>query len=474
MTIGFRFLYLYAQDEIANGGSIQGTITNRFGEGVLATNVICRDTSAVENAVSWVSGAELQGNGAFTCGLLPNGDYEVEVSPIETAINIWEDNPPFIATEYYSGTDESFDPDVDDRDGAADVSVSGSAINNINIVLNEDGRLQNNVTVVSSIVAGTPFDSSVIPSIHDLEYFFFVPSNARTVTFTLEANDTNDDIDLLVRCGSPFSLATGIVGPLYDQSDPANDQSDVVGVTTSGLETIELTSSSSPSIQECEYHLVLVNYTDEVVGFELTATIMGNQPKVILDFTAQNQLQDNGETLVASLTAIAKGDRFVIDDITFTDEGKVGAGNATAAKLYRDDNENGQIDDSDTLLGQTTQISNGEFTITGVNMYLLDDERQEFLVTYDLNNAAGPQWWMWLLILGIVLSGIFVAPKSSLKILFIISMLASGISCSSGGSSDYNIKILQKSDVVATALGFGDAFSIENDAVQSVQDFFAN
>ncbi|MCB0272431.1 MAG: hypothetical protein KDD46_05400 [Bdellovibrionales bacterium] len=466
----FSLSYLYAEDEIQTNGRVVGHIENRFGEGVLATNVTCRNPAVVEDAVSWVSGADLDGDGAYTCGLLPNGDYEVEVSPIVVAINEWDVNPPFIPTEIYSGQTESFDPNVDDLDDdVSTVTVSGSAVDDIDIILNENGRLRNGETKSGTVSAALSASSPQIPP---FEYIMYVPSNASKVTFDLQAEDSDLDIDLLIRCGSAFSLNTLLVGPLFDQLDPATDQTDVASVSLTGNETIELSNSSSPSIQECEYHIVIPNFETQNVGFELTAILEGQAPKVVFDFSSKEKLQDNGETLVAALRMIAKGDRFLINGITFADEGKNGIDDVTLVKLYEDSNDNGRVDEDDQLLAQTTEVDATTFTIEGLNIYLLDDEAQKFLITYELSSSASMPWYVGLAFLTLIL-GCMISPRYRVTLLVLV-VLGANLSCSSSGSSNYQVTITDKNQISGEALGFGDDFSISFDAVGSVQDFFAN
>jgi len=477
----FSYAYLYSQNTLNMSGRISGAIKNRFGEGVFGTNVICRDPNIEENAVSWISGVDDNGEGAYLCGMLPGADYVVEVSPIKEAINVWEINPPFIPSEFYSGPSESYEQTIDnindDINAAQSITVAGAEVPDIDVVLNEDGRLENGVTQTGTTPAGefvaatSGQPSFIAPAVHPLPYYIYVPSNAKNVTFEINATDSSQDLDLLIRCGSPFSLSTAIAGILFDQDNKDRDQTDIDGTGNTGNEFIGLNSSSTPKIDACDYHLLVINFTDQAVGFDIVAHIEGDAPTVVFDFKHANK-NINGEDWVSSLEVEAIGDRFLASEIMLTDEGLRGASDATQAKLYFDQNNNGKLDLQDPLVSQTSAIMGNEFTFSGINLYLEENVQKRYFITYQQPAAASISFWALFFILGFIVSGGLIT-RSQLSVGFAcLCIMLVGFGCASQNSFDHDIKVLDKSDIQGETLGFGANYVLQEKYITSVEDFF--
>lgn len=478
----FSFSYLYAPNQLQSAGQITGKIKNRFDQGVRAVNVICRDEvdddatmdvdETLQNVVSWVSDAELIGNGQYLCGLLPPSAYSVEITPIETAINVWDVNPPYIPSEFYSGEFESFDPAIDLLDSKEPMNVGVETIEDIDIVLNEDGRLENKLAKQGTVFAGVLGGQSISPNISDLEYFMYVPKNANKVTFELKATDPSKDIDLLIRCGSPFSLSLQTVGPLYSEANPTSDQTEIAGTSSTGEETVVVSTATAPKIDACNYHLLVVNYTTSDVPFSIQATIEGKAPSLTFDFRGIDGVPSGSKKVVSRLSALAKGDHFIVEGATFTDSGNEGLAGVTEVELYLDVNQNGSVDEDDLLVGQTMTINGDQFTMSDLNLQFLDEEIQRYLVVYTIPSTASVASWLGVVIfLGLLIS-IFLGKAPATIVCLMFSMLF--LSCAGGGTSNYNISVQDKSDISATALGFGDDFEVKGSVVSSVSDFFNN
>jgi hypothetical protein len=473
----FSYLYLYNQDQLDSDGGITGTVMNRFDQGVLGANVICRDVNdPLTNVVSWISDANLNGNGDYVCGHLPAGDYQVSIEPITVAINAWQTLPPFIASEFFN-EDESFDPAVDNLETASPVAVANATIENIDLVLNENGRLISGIDKAGSInTADSPLPSFPVAP---FEYYLYIPKNADTVTFELQADNNNTDIDLLGRCGQPFTLDQARGGAVFASAGSSTDQTQFASLSLSGSESAVLTRSSNPPLpDDSQCHIVVANLTGNdtlEADFTISATVEGKTPNLTFEFTPRQSVQDNGQTLTAQITAYARGDRFTVSSITFTDEGSQGLSDAVGASLYLDENGNGRVDDEDRLLGTTSAVSATQVTLNVDKLFFLDEENQTLLLTYELPMTASPlvTWLSFslLLLLLMVLQRFY--PKARLAC-WIVLLAGVGIRCSSSGPSDFQATITQKSDIEAMALGFGDTYEIRTDSSVTVQDFFDN
>lgn len=460
----FSLLYIYNQFVLNTESRIRGKVTGISGDGVLGANVICYDkNNADENVVSWISDAVLDGQGEYVCGHLPAGDYQVKIEPVTVAINQWtQGTPPFIPTEFFNGANESSDSAIDSLADKTDITVgSGDTVEDINLFVNDNGRITSTQTIAGS-AGGT--------NVADLEYFLYVPRSVSKVTFELKTS-SSEDLDLYGKCDAPFSLATSTAGPFYDPSD-SNQQAVFGGASSSGNEKVVLDGSSTPKVDNCEYHLLVVNYGSSQANFELTATMEGNEPKLRADFNPQNEIQNNGQTLVSLITVQADDDQFTVSSIKFTDAGIKSVSSVTTTSLYADDNNNGRVDAADTLLATGSMNSaSRSFTLSNLNLFIKEGQQKQLLVTYQLPASASSLPLMFLFA-GLVVFAILGKNK---KVGFTISVLFLGMvfgRCSGSDTYDYNPTIQEPTEITAKAAGFGDQYSVQVGKPSSVKEFF--
>lgn len=460
----FSIHTLYNQSLLNGEGGIKGTITNKAGDGLLGVNVICYDkNNPLENVVSWISDAALDGNGAYVCGHLPAGDYQVKIEPVTKAINSWEQGtPPFIPVEFFNGANESSDADVDTLTEKTDIAIASSTVSNINLITNDNGQI-----ISTKKVTGTIDPTSAA----DLEYYIYVPKSVKKATFTLNSNPTSADVDIYGKCDSPFSLALDTAGPVYNPTSPQTQQADFAGAGSTGDETVELDSSSSPKVDNCEYHLLLVNYDQSAATFELTATLEGDTPQLKADFTPKKNVQDNGETLVSQATFEAQDDQFSISSIKFTDTGILSVGSVTLVSLYEDENKNGKVDAADTLLATTNDMNaNRTFTLSNLNLFIDEGQQKKFLITYALPATSSVSVFLAVALFGLILIGL--VRRETRYVLSILFVMVAFNRCSGSSEQDYNPVIVESTDLEAEASGFGDKFTVQVGKPDSVRDFF--
>jgi hypothetical protein len=461
----FSFLTLYNPTSLNSEGRIRGNIRTKTGEGVLGANVICFDKNNPEqNAVSWVSDSVLDGDGEYTCGHLPAGDYQVKIEPITVAINVWEQgDPPFIPTEFYNGADESFDASIDSLSAKTDITVGTSTVEDIGLFINDNGKITSEKKITGTISPSSP---------SDLEYFIYVPQSVSKATFALTSTPSSADVDIYGKCNDPFSLALSTVGPIYNPSSPNSQQAEFAGAGSTGNETVTLDSSSTPKIDNCEYHLILANYSSSTVNYELTVTLEGDMPRLKANFDPQRKVQDDGSTLVSKVVFEAQDDQFSISSIKFTDTGIESISNLATALIYEDSNNNGRVDSADTLLSSTSNIDATARTFTFNNMNLFIDEGAEakLLITYNLPTTASSMPLI-LALIGVMLMSLLGSSKARYSIGLVLMLLILG-RCSGGGESDFNPGVAQSTDLTAEASGFGDKFSLQVGKPESVKSFF--
>lgn len=459
----FSLLYLYNDSVLNNEGRIRGKVRGISGDGVLGANVVCYDKDHPdENVVSWVSDSVLDGQGEYECGHLPDGDYQVRIEPVTIAINQWtQGTPPFIPTEFFNGANESSDASIDALSEKTDVTISSSdTVDNINLFVNDNGRITSTQTITGTAAA---------TDVADLEYFAYVPESVSKVTFELKTN-SSQDLDLYGKCDSPFSLATSTAGSFYDPSDPTA-QAIFGGAGASGNEEVTLDGSSSPKKDNCEYHLLVVNYGSAAANFQLTVTMEGNKPNLRANFDPKNERQSNGETLVSLVTMQAEDDQFTVESIKFTDTGIKSVSNVSNVALYEDTNNNGRVDAADDLLDTTTISGARTFTLNNLNLFIKEGQQKQILVTYQIPSSASSLPLM-ILLIGVFAVAIFSKNKKigfTTAILFACVMLNR---CSGSDTHDYNPTIEQPTEIKAKASGFGDEYSVQVGKPQSVKEFF--
>ncbi|MCB0327252.1 MAG: hypothetical protein KDD52_06510 [Bdellovibrionales bacterium] len=457
----YAFMKLYDSTALNAAGKISGSVTRRLGEGVLGVNVLCRDiANPDQNVVSYPSGQDLDGEGEFICGGLPAGSYEVEIEPIQHAINDFDPFPPLIPGEKYND-DESFDPDLDSLSASTPVTVSlGNTTSDIDVVINENGRLQSGPAVERSIVGQIP----------DYASFLSMPSGATKATISLVSQNLSADLDLYIKKGPEFSIASNV--------DSIPVQADYSATSTSGEEEIVIDGSSDPKIDADEFQILVVKFSPSgSVSYDLQVTLEGSASLIMPNY-AKNKTASNGQKIVSTGSLIASGDSFVIEGISYVDEGKESLSGVTSAYLYEDVDNNGSYSATDRLIAQTTQISQTEKSIefTGFREEVSDGDRMNILITYDVTSTAQIDWLSLscLLFLGFV--SLLLKKYTPMRRYFLMSITlafcSTMLSCSKGGDQDYDPRVLDKASVDARALGFGNDFTVQDGRVENVKDFF--
>lgn len=473
----FSLSYLYPHPtNYAAKGSVTGQILRRDGSGVLGANVNCRNqANSREDAVSWISDMVLAGNGEYLCGNLEAGSYTVDIEPVVFAINVYDPDPAMVATEFYNGSNESFDPEIDSRTESTAVSVSdGGATTDIHVTLNEDGRLTSGQKVTGSFG-----DYSWLQyGYSEIEYLFTVPSGARSVKFDLEATNSSVDIDLVGRCDQEFAL-TGDAGagtsiPVYDLDASVAQQAEFQGTTEASTESVTLNSTSTPALRACTYHLLVINASAASTSFELTATVEGASPKFSITRGSGDVVSDgSGEILVMSRKLSAEGDTFYVKSLTVTDNGTGDFYRVERVTLYADTNGDGAVSDDDRVVASKTDIDREGRIIafSGLREFIVPGTPQTYLVTYNVSAAAGAGGWLAVFLLGLVLSQ-FYAPlrRRALVLLLLVFLTAT---CGEKVSG-YDATISGSSSVSVKGLAFGDsiAISVRDGAPSSVKNFF--
>ncbi|MFH1262274.1 MAG: hypothetical protein V1495_02350 [Pseudomonadota bacterium] len=473
----FSLAYLYPLGGgIPNTGNISGKIVRRDGAGVRAVNVYCRNqANPIQDAVSWVSDQILAGKGEYLCGNLPAGSYTVEIEPIFVAINIFEPDPPFVATEYYNGTSEDYDPAIDDKTASSEVTVTtGEDTTGIDIVLNEDGRLQSGKAVTGGWDAFTP----IYPA---LEYFITVPKEAVSVVFEVKSSDSNAPVALYGKCDPEFSLTEGVTSfPIYDPAG-GTQQAEFAANSANGYrQAITLDSRSTPAITPCTYHLFIENPSQKDTTFSLTATVNGVAPKLTISRGAGSVVEGgSGDLLVMSKKLTATGDTLTVRSMVLTD---IGMGNLSSVKnvaLYEDTNGDGQVNAGgvDRLISAAPIVNGTARTFTFKNLReVIDPANPEtILLVYTTNSSAGGSW-IWVFLLG----GLFVTalrvPFRRWGILVLVTaIVGSGLSCrKTTRPTGYAPEVANGSNVTLTGQTFGNAIhvSVVGAEPTSVKSFF--
>ncbi len=472
----FSLAYLYPNPtNFAAQGSITGQILRRDEEGVRAVNVICRkkDNPRVD-AVSWISDQVIANKGEYECRNLGTGSYTVEIQPITLAINFFDPDPPFIASEFYNGANESFDPKVDGRTVSQDVAVTeGGTTTGINIILNEDGRL-----ISGQDVAGSASPLS-ISGYADLEYFVTIPPGASKVRFELDSKVSNVDIDLHGRCDQEFALTGDLQvrtsPPIFDLDPSVPQQSEFNGVEPGGVESVELSSESSPPLKECTYHLLVTNLSNQSVQFNLKATVEGGSPSFKVTSGGAIEVTDGlGEILVMSRIFSAEGETFDVKSLVVTDQGNGDLSRVSSVKLYADDG-NGTITSEDRLVATATTIDTEkrEITFSGLIESFTSGSSQTYLVTYGVGVSTSGYGILWVLL---SIGFFFSALKNPIRTKGLVAVLGIFIlSISCGGKGGYRATIKNKESIEVTGQTFGTSIniSVEGAETESVKDFFA-
>ncbi len=486
----FSLAYLYPASSYADMGMIQGSIRRRNGDGVRGVSVYCRDTSnSLVNAVSWISDFVEAGEGEYWCGNLTSGNYQVEIEPIFLAINYFDPYPPFVVEEFYSGDVEGADPatDLSKYDGAnleepdevrTSIAVAaGETVSDIDIVLNEDGRLRS-----GQAVTGT--SKGFFPS---MEYFIKVPEGASGIRFDLVAEDNNVDLDLLVKCAPEFSLPFMSTVPSLVTSSGDSQQAEFSSTSLQGTEQIVI---EGESLSACTYHILIPNFSSEFLpsdgilranyisgssaNFELTATVLGADPRLNI-VQGPGTLQDGGtgEILVASRTFRAFDDDIELEDVSFTDSGPGDLSTVSSVQLYLDADEDGSYEgENDRLLASSTvDASTRKVVFEDLNRFIEENETETYLLTYTVSEASSSASLgvlFAILMLGMLLT--FRTPlRRGVGVLLLFCVLGVG-SCGSS-SRTFEPDILE-GDVTVTGMTFGSNVSVCVNNAESVSEYF--
>ncbi|MEZ4703949.1 MAG: carboxypeptidase-like regulatory domain-containing protein [Bdellovibrionota bacterium] len=466
----FAFMGLYDSTALNAAGKITGTVTRRNGNGVLAVNVVCRDVADGDNnIVSFLSGQNLDGNGEFLCGGLPAGNYEVEIEAVKHSINTFDPFPPLIPSELYSGTSESFDPDIDALASSVQIPVTlGNTIADIDVILNENGRLQSGVPITSTLTSQLP----------TYGWFVSVPSGATKATFTLTGATPSIDLDLYVRKDSEFSIAAN-ADSIYSYSGSSSSQQALFGsIEDGGNEQIVIDSTTNPKLSQGDYHILLARFgSTSNATFDLQVDLEGTATLVVSN-QSRNAVQSNGQTLVSSGRILSRGDTFVVSGIEFEDQGDGSMTAVTQAYVYEDVDGNGSIGNSDRLIAQASQItpSTRVISFTGLSEEVADGEEMPILISYQVtaSSSLGGYGLSGYLLLLMFLSLLCAGKKQHrvLMVCMVLMLAGSSLHCGKKSGGPYDPRVSSKNAVNASALGFGDTFTFDDGRVDNVRDFF--
>jgi hypothetical protein len=479
----FSLAFLYPNTAALSArGSLSGKILRRNGDAVRGVYVTCRNrANPLVDAVSWISDQILTGNGEYLCGNLNTADYTVSIEPIFKAINIFSPDPPYIVSESYSGASESWDPTVDisplaGTEVVTPVSVTaGSATPDINIVLNEDGRLLSGQTVTG--ISRNSLPDQYMDGIPQLEYFITVPSGVKTALFELRT-DSTADLDLLGRCDGEFSLpynkaSTGTAAPLVDSSG-GPQQAEFAATSFAGNETAQLTAGSIPRLKNCTYHLLVVNNnagTMKDVTWTLKATLSGGEPLMLIeDLATSNEGGGTGETQMLLQKFTAQDESITWSGITYTDAGAKDFGLVTEARLYEDTDGNGSFGSGDRLVAAASDIDTAarKIRFTGAGEFLEVGTSRTYIVTYNFGSrAAGFGPALLLLALGILVGG----RRKRYAALCMLVLVPMFLSCAKG--PEYRPQVANRGDVTLHGMTYGEQVGVRIiGTYDSVKDFF--
>jgi cysteine-rich repeat protein len=143
-------------------GRITGHVLTADGAPFSGANVIARNVADDSDAISYVSGATIDPEGAFTLeGLVPGQSYRVEVQEVDVfhsgGSRVGPFSPPHIVPgppEFYNGTLESADPLVDDPNDFTTITASaGVTESGVDVTLNAQSFSVDNVPTVGPDVS---------------------------------------------------------------------------------------------------------------------------------------------------------------------------------------------------------------------------------------------------------------------------------------------------------------------------------
>lgn len=466
----FSMSLLYPESsEILARNEIRGHVLRKNGSGVRAVNVICRDNSdPLKNAVSYISDQSYINDGNYICGLLSPGNYTVQVQAVEEAINSYNPNPPFIESEFYNVTNESFDASVDilNESSLVNVSGSGNLVENIDVIVNNNGRMFSGQTV----------SSQTYEQFSIREYFINVPSGAKRLTVNLNWSSALDDLDLFVKCGPEFSISKAAPN-LYSQSDAYSDQ-----ISTTS-EAIVLDNNSLPQLEDCQYHIIVKKFdpsSGEVVNFNLEVAVDADLPTKLRSKAEDiNKPYQGNEQVVASKVMRGYSEKFDIFSLEFQESIASSLNQVISASLYLDSNKNKKLDNEDEFLQTTTSFGaqDLDFEFDDIFFSVEDDSETRVFVTYTLQpqSASMNGLLLCLLVLTIIV-GCFngLKKKYIASMSMLVMMILLPLSCQKP-KLNYKPILIDENSITAVGQTFNDQFIVDIDEsgqYDSVADYF--
>ncbi|HMQ10910.1 MAG TPA: hypothetical protein PKC21_02135 [Oligoflexia bacterium] len=466
----FSMSLLYPDSiEIATRNEIRGHILRKNGAGVRAVNVTCRDDAdPLKTAVSYLSDQSYINDGNYVCGLLPSGDYTVQIEAVEAAINTYNPHPPFIETEFYNVNNESFDAAVDllNESSLVNVSGAGNLVQDIDIVVNNNGRMFSGQTV----------SSQTFEQYSTRGYFINVPSGARSLTVNLNWLNSLRDLDLFVKCEPEFSIS-GAAPNLYNQSSAFSDEIQ----TTS--ETIVLNNNTNPKLEDCQYHIIVQKFNPtqgETVDFTLDVTVDADLPTRLRSKAEDiNKLYQGNEHVVASKVMQGYSEKFDVFSLEFQESISPNLSQVLSASLYLDSNKNKILDSEDKFLQTTSSfdVQDLSFIFDDIFFSVGEETETRVFVTYTLQpqSASMGLFCLCLLVLAIF-TWCFNSLKKKLMVRFglfiVVSLLP--LSCQKP-KLNYKPVLVDENSVTAVGQTFNDQFIIDIDEsgqYDSVVDYF--
>lgn len=451
-------------------GFLKGKIVRRNETGVQGVYVSCRNTSSPKTmAVSWISDALRVGNGEYVCGNLDAGTYSVEIEPIFRAINFYSPPPPFIVSEYYNGASESHSPQKDLTNAATASSVTlGLTTEPITVVLNEDGRVRS-----GDAVEGVTSFSMTGGNVSSKDYFITVPPGAKSATFELTTLTPGQDFDLFGRCDEEFSVAPTADTIYSNNNDPM--QAEFFGVQNGGNEKVTLTSSSSPSLQACTYHVVVRNFNGGSGDFSLKMTIEGVSPRLKVENDGANYTTLGSRETVVVRKFDALGDTMEITGLLFKDAGTGSLDQILEASLYEDTDGSRGLSQGDELISQTFVFDQIErtFSFTNLDFVIEPNSPKHLMVAYEKTTSAKINWFLSLALVSLVVMGL--KRRKARVMLLGLFILVFQLQCGKSESiREYEPKLSEENAVTVLGFSFGSDVTVDVDegTADSVKDFF--